>query len=153
VGKAEVAAPGTPERIAHDIAWDDYATEANGYASWESNHSCGMGRYGCCGGGKDIDREALEKAIAAALASLTSELAQAREEIARLTAAPKYMPVLQCGKCGCLWRDNLDGTVSLFDAHQKSCATCENDPSLVTCQIRWLPMAPISPSTREDVTR
>ena len=30
--------------------------------------------------------------------------------------------------CGCLWRDNGDGTMSLFGVNSKSCATCEVMP-------------------------
>ena len=37
--------------------------------------------------------------------------------------------------CGCKWRDNGDGTMSLFDAGQKSCPVCEPLPlrSLIPC--------------------
>jgi len=27
--------------------------------------------------------------------------------------------------CGCIWRDNEDGTISLFGPNSKSCAICE----------------------------
>lgn len=30
--------------------------------------------------------------------------------------------------CGCEWRDNLNGTMSLYDEHQKSCGVCETLP-------------------------
>ena len=30
--------------------------------------------------------------------------------------------------CGCLWRDNTDGTMSLFNGNQKSCEVCEYLP-------------------------
>jgi hypothetical protein len=30
--------------------------------------------------------------------------------------------------CGCLWRDNNDGTMSLLDGRQKSCPVCERMP-------------------------
>ncbi len=30
--------------------------------------------------------------------------------------------------CGCAWRDNLNGTMSLYDANQKSCGVCETLP-------------------------
>jgi thymidylate synthase (FAD) len=30
--------------------------------------------------------------------------------------------------CGCKWRDNKDGTMSLFDGEQKSCSVCEKEP-------------------------
>jgi hypothetical protein len=58
--------PSTPSdlaQIAKMIAWDEYGPVED---SWVSNHSCRMS-YGCCGGGKDIDRDALAKAIMAAL--------------------------------------------------------------------------------------
>ena len=38
---------------------------------------------------------------------------------------PMDMPHWKCRQCGCLWRDNLDGSVSLFDADQTSCQNCE----------------------------
>ena len=31
----------------------------------------------------------------------------------------------KCVQCGCFWRDNLDGTMSLFNGTQKSCGVCE----------------------------
>lgn len=31
-------------------------------------------------------------------------------------------------KCGCLWRDNKDGTMSLFGQNSRSCAVCEALP-------------------------
>lgn len=34
-------------------------------------------------------------------------------------------PNYKCRECGCLWRNNHDGTISLFDSSQKSCASCE----------------------------
>ncbi len=36
--------------------------------------------------------------------------------------------------CGCLWRDNQDGTMSLFGENSKSCSVCE-----------WLPLAKLTP--------
>lgn len=50
------------------------------------------------------------------------------------------MPVWKCKTCGCLWRDNLDETVSLLNAEQKSCASCEHTPTREACAIHWLPM-------------
>lgn len=52
---------------------------------------------------------------------------------------PLPIPAWKCKACGCLWRDNLDGTVSLFDAHQKSCAACEGSTP-AACEIYWLSM-------------
>lgn len=72
------------EQIAQAIAWDEYGNESNGYASWDSNHSCGVLRYGCCGGGHDIDREELARAIASALAA----------------AAPQWQPIETAPKDG-----------------------------------------------------
>ena len=63
---------------------------------------------------------------------------------------PTQMAVLKCRLCGCLWRDNLDDTVSLFDAEQKSCAVCEGSTP-ASCDVHWLLMQrallpPASPS-------
>jgi hypothetical protein len=49
------------------------------------------------------------------------------------------MPVWKCKRCGCLWRDNLDDTVSLLNAAQKSCASCELSTT-EACAIYWLQM-------------
>lgn len=59
------------------------------------------------------------------------------------------VPVWKCKTCGCLWRDNLDGTVSLFDAPQKSCATCERQPTRQACDIHWLTLpTPVETDSR-----
>lgn len=42
--------------------------------------------------------------------------------------------VWKCKTCGCLWRDNLNGFVSLFDAQQKSCDACEHNPTNTNCE-------------------
>ena len=34
-------------------------------------------------------------------------------------------PFGTCEQCGCRWRDNQDGTMSLADAEQRSCESCE----------------------------
>lgn len=34
---------------------------------------------------------------------------------------------LVCRRCGCAWRDNLDGTVSLWDGDQTPCSVCEDN--------------------------
>jgi hypothetical protein len=47
------------------------------------------------------------------------------------------MPRWKCRQCGCLWRDNLDGSVSLFDANQTSCQNCEMLPTAESCVIEW----------------
>lgn len=39
----------------------------------------------------------------------------------------------RCAHCGCLWRDNHDGTVSLAGWNSRSCPTCEMDTNLA-CQ-------------------
>lgn len=42
---------------------------------------------------------------------------------------PTGSSVYECPKeCGCWWRDNHDGTMSLFDGDQKSCNYCEPLP-------------------------
>lgn len=40
----------------------------------------------------------------------------------------------RCTKCGCLWRDNHDNTVSLASAKQTSCAECELRPTSSACE-------------------
>jgi hypothetical protein len=60
---APSSTPNDFAQIAKMIAWDEYGPAED---SWVSNHSCRMS-YGCCGCGKDIDRDALAKAITAAL--------------------------------------------------------------------------------------
>lgn len=37
----------------------------------------------------------------------------------------------QCCLCSCLWRRNSDRSWSLYDAHQKSCAVCDNSPEFM----------------------
>jgi thymidylate synthase (FAD) len=39
-------------------------------------------------------------------------------------------PHYKCRHCGCLWRNNHDETISLFDASQKSCEQCEEGDAL-----------------------
>jgi hypothetical protein len=48
-------------------------------------------------------------------------------EIMRAPAPPNREPVAyMCPKgCGCLWRDNHDGTMSLYGPNSKSCQDCE----------------------------
>jgi hypothetical protein len=69
-------------------------------------------------------------------------LAEEMRESARAFDAlpPLTMPVWKCKTCGCLWRDNLDETVSLLDAQQKSCAECERSTPK-SCAIHWLSLA------------
>lgn len=55
------------------------------------------------------------------------------------------MPVWKCKACGCLWRDNLDNTVSLLNTDQKSCASCERTPPREACEIHWLQMESPTP--------
>jgi hypothetical protein len=42
------------------------------------------------------------------------------------TSVPDFW---RCLTCGCMWRDNHDGTVSLGGPTQKSCVECEGDTS------------------------
>lgn len=70
----------------------------------------------------------LETFIAQQLAAMTAERDAAikRAEAAEKDAGPT---AYECPKgCGCWWRDNRNGTMSLFDGDQKSCAICENLP-------------------------
>lgn len=57
-------------------------------------------------------------------------------EAARMSTGKGFLgwgPHFKCRSCGCLWRNNHDGTVSLFDVAQRSCVTCESNTSLETC--------------------
>lgn len=36
-------------------------------------------------------------------------------------------PHYECRSCGCRWRNNHDGTISLQDSEQESCQECEHD--------------------------
>lgn len=64
-------------------------------------------------------------------------IAYTREMIARhslATPAPsveavELPPMYLCPNgCGCAWRDNLNGTMSLYDGNQKACGVCETLP-------------------------
>jgi hypothetical protein len=33
-----------------------------------------------------------------------------------------------CRECGCEWRENADGTLSLADPEQEPCPACDNAP-------------------------
>jgi hypothetical protein len=57
-----------------------------------------------------------------------------KQDVAELKAERERCPDWRCRTCGCLWRDNHDGTVSLFDASQKSCDRCEHQPTTVACE-------------------
>jgi len=75
---------------------------------------------------------------------------QRRAKEAQMTIV---IPRWKCRTCGCLWRDNLDGFVSLFDAAQKSCDVCEKGPTnSATCDIDWLTVAKATPDTPGDAT-
>jgi hypothetical protein len=46
--------------------------------------------------------------------------------------------IYECPKgCGCWWRDNRDGTMSLFDSNQKSCKACEHLPLRELAPVRF----------------
>lgn len=58
----------------------------------------------------------------------------------------------RCTKCGCLWRDNHDNTVSLGSAKQTSCPECELRPTSSACEPLFrlaLASASSYPSNRE----
>jgi hypothetical protein len=50
----------------------------------------------------------------------------------------RQFAVWRCLTCACLWRDNLDGTISPLDAQQRSCNSCEAGPPHEACEIHWL---------------
>ncbi len=60
-----------------------------------------------------------------------------RSASARQFDLPANIPCWRCKTCGCCWRDNLDGTVSLWNAVAKPCALCEAD-TLTACAIYWI---------------
>lgn len=39
----------------------------------------------------------------------------------------------RCRDCGCFWRDNHDDTVSLASVNEKSCQSCEWNPTSKAC--------------------
>lgn len=58
-------------------------------------------------------------------------------------------------KCGCIWRDNHDGTMSLFGKNSQSCEMCEPLPldkliPLYTAAIRAEAQPAIGPNTVRD---
>lgn len=63
------------------------------------------------------------------------------------------LPRWKCRRCGCLWRDNLNGMVSLFDAQQKSCADCERLTDQSTCEIDWFDAVLVAALTPEPPAR
>lgn len=78
----------TPREDAERIASDDAGNAENNYASWLSNHSCG-GYYGCCGGGKEVERSVLASLIESALTAAESRGAQrALKEAAERLLSP-----------------------------------------------------------------
>ncbi len=54
-----------------------------------------------------------------------------------------------CRTCGCLWRDNHDGTVSLGSAKQTSCGDCERKPTPEACEPLFRRDEP-TPATPKD---
>jgi hypothetical protein len=67
----------TLDQIAKMIAWDEYGAIED---SWVDAHQCRTS-YGCCGAGKEIDRDALQKCIASALREARADaLREAAEE-------------------------------------------------------------------------
>lgn len=69
-------------------------------------------------------------------AAVESELAQAADHLAAARSVPPPVgepDYWRCRACGCLWRDNHDGTVSLSAQKQKSCTVCEAWTGEKTC--------------------
>lgn len=58
-------------------------------------------------------------------------------EAARMSTNKGFLgwgPNWKCKSCGCLWRDNHDGSVSLMNTEQKSCVKCENNTTEAECE-------------------
>jgi hypothetical protein len=65
---------------------------------------------------------------------INDALNAALKPTARLTAEKSVVLfVWKCEKCGCLWRDNLDGFVSLYPNYH-SCQECEMRPTKHACK-------------------
>ncbi len=59
-------------------------------------------------------------------------------EAARMSTNKGFLgwgPNWKCRACGCLWRDNRDGSVSLMDEKQTSCTSCEHNTTEATCDL------------------
>lgn len=108
----------------------------------------------------DDELREMWRAVSGPLAELTGPLIRFGNACARRLLQPRSgvlnIPIWKCKTCGCLWRDNLDESVSLFDAQQKSCASCEPLPVREACEIHWLSVvapsaaAPVGASLRGD---
>lgn len=51
----------------------------------------------------------------------------------RIASSPPRPDFWRCRTCGCVWRDNHDGTVSLSSVKQTSCDMCEHAPTAHAC--------------------
>jgi hypothetical protein len=74
------------------------------------------------------------------IVELRSRLQVAEDALARLTAEKVVLFVWKCRTCGCLWRDTLNGFVSLFPNHH-SCQECEMKPTKDACALFALNLA------------
>lgn len=57
-------------------------------------------------------------------------------EAARMSTDKGFLgwgPLWKCRACGCVWRDNNDGSFSLRDKDQKSCQICEFEDTTQCC--------------------
>ena len=67
-----------------------------------------------------VDAPAYEKKI-------IEEIERVADPVAAQPQGDPAAYICQAG-CGCLWRDNKDGSMSLFNGRQKSCEVCEVTP-------------------------
>lgn len=44
----------------------------------------------------------------------------------RFPVVEKRRDKYKCGRCGCIWVNNGDGTCSLMDGNERSCSWCES---------------------------
>lgn len=68
------------------------------------------------------------------------------------SAASREPDFWLCRTCGCVWRDNQDGSVSLGSAKQTSCVECEMKPTEEACEPLWRgahAMIPARPRARQ----
>jgi hypothetical protein len=100
-------------------------------------------------------RDGLLDAYGFALSEIDAECAHVRalDNVPEFYEPESVAYYWRCKTCGCRWRDNRDGTVSLFDVAQKSCAECEHKPTPDACE--WVAVerspSPAALSTSENL--
>lgn len=82
----------------------------------------------------NMDGEIIDPLVRKWFNNLKTEVAKLRAQLSEQTKPFVYI----CPNgCGCLWRDNGDSTMSLFNVNQKSCK------QIGGCE--WLPLAKLTP--------